>query len=113
MLERSDTQGGRDLYVSFMQPDSSWSSPLNLGMQVNTFADDITPFLAADNVTLYYSTKGEPGYGDNDIFVTRRLDDTWINWSTPQNLGKRHQYCRLGRLLYHTCFGRICLLCVL
>lgn len=87
-VERSDTQGGRDLYVSFMQPDSSWSAPMNLGMQVNTFADDITPFLAADNVTLYYSTKGEPGYGDNDIFVTRRLDDTWTNWSTPQNLGK-------------------------
>ena len=86
-VERSDTQGGRDLYVSFMQADSSWSEPLNLGMQVNTFADDITPFLAADNVTLYYSTKGEPGYGDNDIFVTRRLDDTWTNWSTPLNLG--------------------------
>ncbi len=86
-VERSDTQGGRDLYVSFMQTDSTWSEPLNLGMQVNTFADDITPFLAADNVTLYYSTKGEPGYGDNDIFVTRRLDDTWTNWSTPLNLG--------------------------
>lgn len=86
-IERRDTQGGRDLYASFMQTDSTWSSPMNLGMQVNTFADDITPFLAADNVTLYYSTKGEPGYGDNDIFVTRRLDDTWTNWSTPQNLG--------------------------
>lgn len=87
-VERQDTHGQRDLYVSFMQTDSVWSEPLNLGMQVNTFADDITPFLAADNVTLYYSTKGEPGYGDNDIFVTRRLDDTWTNWSTPQNLGK-------------------------
>ncbi len=87
-VERKDTHGQRDLYVSFMQADNVWSEPLNLGMQVNTFADDITPFLAADNVTLYYSTRGEPGYGDNDIFVTRRLDNTWTNWSTPQNLGK-------------------------
>ncbi|MBP9688195.1 MAG: OmpA family protein, partial [Bacteroidia bacterium] len=27
------------------------------------------------------------GFGKNDIYLTRRLDDTWTNWSEPINLG--------------------------
>ncbi len=30
---------------------------------------------------------GFSGYGGNDVYVTRRLDDTWTNWSEPENLG--------------------------
>jgi outer membrane protein OmpA-like peptidoglycan-associated protein len=28
------------------------------------------------------------GFGGLDLFMTRRLDDTWKNWSPPVNLGK-------------------------
>ena len=38
-------------------------------------------------VTLYFSSKGHPGYGGFDLFMARRLDDTWQNWSKPVNLG--------------------------
>jgi outer membrane protein OmpA-like peptidoglycan-associated protein len=86
-LERKDTYGGNDVYVSFFEPDGTWSEPRNLGKTINTFADELGPFLASDNVTMYYSTAGKPGFGSNDIFVTHRLDDTWTNWSEPQNLG--------------------------
>ena len=34
-----------------------------------------------------FSSKGHPGYGYYDLFVTKRLDDTWTNWSKPENLG--------------------------
>lgn len=67
---------------------SIWSVPLDLGPVVNTSRDEISPFLAADNTTLYFSSDGHAGYGSNDIFLTRRLDDTWTNWSEPENLGK-------------------------
>jgi hypothetical protein len=36
---------------------------------------------------MYFSTNGKRGYGENDIFVTKRLDDSWLNWSEPKNLG--------------------------
>jgi len=36
---------------------------------------------------LYFSSNREGGLGDNDIWKTTRLDDTWQNWSAPQNLG--------------------------
>ncbi len=79
--------GGSDLYVSFLQPDGTYSSPKNLGPDVNTPFNEGTPFLAPDNRTLYFSSAGFKGFGDRDIYVTRRLDDTWQHWSEPQNLG--------------------------
>lgn len=86
-VERDDSMGGMDMYVSFLQNDNTFSEPKNLGATLNTPTDDFAPFLAADGKTLYYSTQGKPGYGNIDIFVTRRLDDSWTNWTEPQNLG--------------------------
>lgn len=85
--EREDTHGGRDLYVTFMQSDSSWSEPLNLGDSVNSAGEESSPFLAADDKTLYFSSDGFSGFGGADIYVSTRLDDTWTNWTTPENLG--------------------------
>jgi outer membrane protein OmpA-like peptidoglycan-associated protein len=82
-----DTRGDHDLYVSFLLDDGSWSQPRSLGPTINTIGAEASPYLAADGVTLYYSTNGLPGYGLGDIYVSRRLDDTWTNWSPPQNLG--------------------------
>jgi OmpA-OmpF porin, OOP family len=86
-VEREDSQGDRDLYVSFLGADSVWSEPLNLGDVVNSANEESAPFLAADDKTLYYSSKGFSGYGGSDIYVSRRLDDTWTRWSEPENLG--------------------------
>lgn len=86
-IERDDSYGDIDIYVSFYNDDGTWTAPMNLGPIVNTAAEEASPFLAADGVTLYYSTSGYPGYGNNDIFITRRLDDTWKNWSKPENMG--------------------------
>ncbi len=86
-VERKDSYGDRDLYVTFLQEDGSWSTPLNLGSTVNTAAEEASPYLASDGKTLFFSSKGFSGYGGYDIYLTRRLDDTWQNWSEPENLG--------------------------
>lgn len=86
-IEQEDTRGGMDIYISFLKEDGSYSAPKNLGDKINTFADDFNPFLAADNKTLYYASGGLPGYGKEDIWTIKRLDDTWLNWSEPKNLG--------------------------
>lgn len=88
-IERDDTHGEKDIYFSHLNSDSSWSEPANLGPVVNTFDDETTAFLASDGKTLYFSSAGHPGYGSNDIFVTKRLDDTWKHWSEPKNLGPK------------------------
>ncbi len=85
--EMKDSFGGKDIYVSFWKNDDSWTEPKNIGQVVNTGESESTPFIAPDGVTMYFSSSGHVGYGNNDIFLTRRLDDTWLNWSEPENLG--------------------------
>lgn len=86
-VERPEGFGGLDLYVSFLQADGTYSKPMNLGPEINTYADDGTPFLASDNTTLFFSSFGFPGYGSNDIFMSRRTGNLWTDWSIPINLG--------------------------
>lgn len=86
-MQRDDTNGVQDLYICFKIDDNTYSEPVNLGPIVNSTELECSPFIAADDRTLYFSSAGHPGYGENDMFLTRRLDDTWLNWSTPQNLG--------------------------
>ncbi|MFM1820687.1 MAG: hypothetical protein RLZZ402_1046 [Bacteroidota bacterium] len=85
--ETKDSFGGKDIYVSFLNTDDTWSEPKNIGFSVNTGEAESTPFIAPDGVTMYFSSSGHVGFGNNDIFLTRRLDDTWQNWSIPENLG--------------------------
>lgn len=86
-VQRKDSRGNRDLYVSLQKPDNSWSEPVSLGRVINTAEFESSPFLAADGRTLYFTSAGHAGFGNGDIFVSRRLDDSWGNWSEPENLG--------------------------
>ncbi len=80
--------GNVDLYVTFIKPDGSFTVPRNLGPVINTPASERNPYLHSDGKTLYFSSDGHPGLGDHDIFRSVRLDDTWIHWSEPENLGR-------------------------
>jgi hypothetical protein len=86
-LNRLDSRGDSDLYISFNEGNNVWTAPKNLGKVINTSKADFAPFLASDGKTLYFSSYGHKGYGDSDIFMTRRLDASWTNWSEPVNLG--------------------------
>lgn len=86
-IKREDTYGARDLYVSFMKRDGAWTAPMNLGANVNSASEETSPFLASDDKTLFFSSAGYIGFGKGDIYMTRRLDDTWQNWSEPLNMG--------------------------
>ena len=77
-----------DLYVCFLKSDGSWTEPKSLGTKINgPNQDEMTPYLASDGVTLYFSRNRPGGLGDNDIWMTKRLDKTWQKWSDPVNLG--------------------------
>lgn len=76
-----------DLYVSVKDKSNNWSAPINLGKMINTPGNETSPYLSADGKTLYFATDGRPGYGYQDIFFSRRLDDSWTSWSEPVNLG--------------------------
>lgn len=82
---RSGGIGGKDIWMSVRQQNGSWSEPINLGSTVNTERDEQSPFIHADNTTLYFESEGHPGMGGHDLFVSRL--DSAGSWSAPQNLG--------------------------
>lgn len=59
-------QGGTDLYRSDLV-DGVWEIPMNLGPAVNSEANELFPFAAADG-TLYFSSNREGGLGKLDIY---------------------------------------------
>jgi outer membrane protein OmpA-like peptidoglycan-associated protein/tetratricopeptide (TPR) repeat protein len=77
--------GGSDLYVSHLQANGKWGKPENLGPQINTAGEETSPFIHADNQTLYFSSNTLPGYGEADLFLVRKGNDG--KWSAPENLG--------------------------
>ena len=84
--DMGDGYGERDIYVTLFHADGS-QEIINLGAQVNSEADEASPFLAPDYKTLYFASKGHNGFGGYDIYVSHRLDETWQHWSEPENLG--------------------------
>ena len=77
-----------DLYASHLQNDGSYSQPVKLKLSTST--DEVGPFIGPDQKTLYFgSARQAPGrQGGVDIYKSSLLDDTWMNWSEPVNLGK-------------------------
>ena len=77
--------GGKDLWMS-KWAEGKWSTPQNLGPNINTNGDEEAPFLHYDGRTLYFGSNGHPGYGEHDIFFSQLQPDK--NWSKPVNLGR-------------------------
>ncbi len=82
-LERPDSKGHNDLYVSFYMWENVWSAPQHMGAMINTEFQETTPHISADKRTLYFSSNRPGGPGGNDIYVAKRLDYTWLQWSVP------------------------------
>jgi outer membrane protein OmpA-like peptidoglycan-associated protein/Tol biopolymer transport system component len=77
--------GKSDIYVSHLQSDGRWGEPVNLGPQINTGGDESSPFIHADNQTLYFTSNGLLGYGESDLFLVRK--ENGQQWGAAKNLG--------------------------
>ena len=88
-IETDFTQGGTDLYFAQKKDDGTYGFLQNMGKVINSAADEGMAQLLSDQKTLLFSSNGFSGFGDFDIYVSYRLDDTWKNWSEPVNLGNK------------------------
>ncbi len=76
-------KGGRDIWVSELQTDSTWGVPENL--DINTKYDEEAPYMLTDGHTFYFSSKGYKGMGGYDIFKCKLQSDG--TFSEPENIG--------------------------
>lgn len=77
--------GGYDLYYT-LRANGRWLEPINLGSEINSEYDEISPFLSRDGRTLYFSCNNRESVGGFDIFKSFFSDQT-MRWSVPQNAG--------------------------
>ena len=89
ILYFSEKEGDKfsDFYLSNLE-GGKWTKPVKL--KLSSAADEYSPFLSPDQKTLYFSSDrfSKDKVGGTDVYKATRLDDTWMNWSEPVNLGK-------------------------
>ena len=66
---------------------SDWSAPVNLGAVINSTAEDSTPALSKNGLSLYFHSARTGGFGLTDLWVSQRNSED-EEWGTPVNLGE-------------------------
>ncbi len=82
--DRLNGMGGLDIYRTTMQANGTWSTPANLGPEINTKANEDAPFIHPDQKTLFFTSDGHNSMGGRDIFVTKLVNN---KWTSPENMG--------------------------
>lgn len=81
--------GGVDIWKVTVNEDGTYGTPENLGIKVNTEGIESFPFIADDNTTLYFASRGKPGLGGLDIFKADLAKGTEAtNLGMPVNTAK-------------------------
>lgn len=77
---------GKDIYKVTRFPNGNYSEPINLGMNINTSADEDYPYLHPSGKILYFASKGHNSIGGYDIFRSE-LNESTNTWGKAENLG--------------------------
>lgn len=83
-VRETDDQSA-DIFVSQLQSNGQWGRAERLGPNINTKGRETTPFIHADNQTLFFASNGHAGYGNMDMFYSRKQPDG--SWGPAVNLG--------------------------
>jgi len=77
---RSGGYGKFDIYMSQKPANGKWGKPVNIGKEINTAENEISPFIHPEGQVLYFSSDGyiEESMGGTDIFYsTKNTNNTW------------------------------------
>lgn len=84
---RTGGSGGSDIWVTKRDTTADpWGQPENLGLPVNSGADELTPSLSADGLELYFALGRANSDPELSLYVTKR-DTKDGSWLAPVRLG--------------------------
>ncbi|MDP2388469.1 MAG: OmpA family protein [Bacteroidota bacterium] len=94
LVEKEKWSKGKSLkdfgkFLSKAVNNNTWTEPEKIGNLNTKEYSETYCFLSSDGVTLYFASDRPGGQGDLDLWMAKRLDETWKNWSTPVNLGPK------------------------
>ncbi len=79
----TDSKGNEDLYFSEKVGVIDWSFPVNLGSNLNTAGQEMSPFYDINSQNLYFSSNMLPGANGKDIYISKRMGEGFDSWSKP------------------------------
>lgn len=82
--DRPGGYGGKDIWYSKYE-HGKWQVPVNLGPEINTPFDEVSPFIAPDGVSLYFSSNGHAGLGGFDLYYYSLLNKQVKNLGAGYN----------------------------
>lgn len=82
---RKGGYGKTDIWKCHADKYGNWKEAENLGPEINTAGEEVSPFIHPSMSTLYFASKAHLGMGSFDIFVAYK--DSNNTWSEPENLG--------------------------
>jgi outer membrane protein OmpA-like peptidoglycan-associated protein len=82
--DRRSGIGRRDIWISTLDESGTWTRAINAGETINSPFDEISPFIHANDKTLYFASNGLPGFGGYDVFYSERDS---MGWEAPKNFG--------------------------
>lgn len=83
--KRPGGYGGYDLYVTH-SIDGTWSKPKNLGPEINSKYDEISPCISKDGKELFFSSNRIESFGGYDVFKSS-FDSPTKSWTSADNAG--------------------------
>ena len=81
---RSTGKGGMDLWFVPLKNGEPTSRLRNMGNNVNTKGDEITPYFDRSDTTTYFSSNRHPGFGGFDVFKSQGKPGSF---NATENLG--------------------------
>lgn len=94
---RPGGEGGMDIWMVQIDNDGVTKAPQNLGTNINTLEDEISPYYDDASKSIYFSSEGHIGFGGFDVYISTWNPDTdWFkkakNMSAPINSSKDDAY---------------------
>ncbi len=95
---RAGGSGKSDIWVTKRSSkEGEWGTPVNLGLLVNSPAEEITPEISADGLELYFESDRPGGVGADDLWVARRTtrNGDWgpATWLGPAVNATGNDHC--------------------
>ena len=95
--DRPDGSGNWDIWVATRRTrDTDWSSVVNLGSTINSSADELTPSISFDGLSLFFGSNRPGGFGSCDLWLTVR-ETPHDDWGKPINLAPpvNSEFCEI------------------
>ena len=76
--DREGGFGGMDIWLSMIDNKGNYGVPINAGKNINTQADEVTPFYNSNDSSLYFSSNKKGGLGGLDLYKSKGKLNLWM-----------------------------------